>query len=328
MAATRLFLIFVLVAGLLSGCREPGPGSVSGQIKAATPEGGARNIAGAQVILRGARDTYTTVSTAGEESGDQADASYNYRFERVPPGRYTMAVTPPPGSGLQPETDINLEVKADELYPQSVLLLPEGIAKPRPLAPSELNPGETGYINGRGERVVHPAGSGIDMSDLLLMYLLFRNPPGFGYGAPPIIVSSPPTTSGPRYRVEDPPTTTRTGQRVTTRPPAVPGQGATRPGAAPAAGPGPSTSRPPSANGSSPNGSVPKASGGVQAPSKNGSSPNGSSGIRSGDSDAPAQGVTRPGSSGASRPSAPAPSRSGGSSGGSRGSSSSGGGRR
>ena len=324
MATLRLFLIFTLVAGLLSGCREPGPGSVAGQIKATTPDGGVHNVAGAQVILRGRQDTHTTVSTAGEESGDQAEASYNYRFDRVPPGTYTMAVTPPPGSGLQPETDINLEVKADEQFPQSVLLLPEGVARPRPLAPSELNPGEAGYINSRGERVVHSAGSGIDTSDLLLMYLLFRNPPLFGYGAPPIMIGGPSTSTGPRYRVEDPPTTTRTGQRVTTRAPSVPGQGATRPGAAPAAGPGPSTSRPPSANGSSPNGSVPKASGGVQAPSANGSSPNGSSGLRP-PSDAPAQGVSRPGSSGSgsARPSAPAPSRPSG--GGSR---SSGGGRR
>jgi len=34
-------------------------------------------------------------------------------------------------------------------------------------------------------------GSGFDATDALLLYLLWRNPPGFGYGAPPIIVSNP-----------------------------------------------------------------------------------------------------------------------------------------
>ncbi len=310
MVATRLLLIFVLIAGMLSGCRDPGPGSVSGQVKATSPDGSVRNVAGAQVILRGQRDTYTTVSTEGEASGDEADASYNYRFERVPPGTYTMAVTPPAGSGLQPEAEITLDVKADEQFPQSVLLLPEGTAKPRPLAPSEVNPGEVGYVNPRGERVVYPSG-GIDTSDLLLMYLLFRNPPLFGHGGPPIMVNNPVQGAGSRYRVQDPPTTTRTGQRVTTRPPSVPGQGATRPGAAPAGGAGPSLSGPPSANGSSPNGSVPKASVPGQAPSRNGSSPDGGTEARP-PSSAPSQGVSRPSSSGASRPSAPAPSRSGG----------------
>ena len=72
---SRLFLIFVLLAGLLAGCREPGPGSVSGQIKSVTPERSAQNVAGPQVILRGARATYTTVWTAGDGSGDSPEAS-------------------------------------------------------------------------------------------------------------------------------------------------------------------------------------------------------------------------------------------------------------
>ena len=306
MTATRIRLVLVLFSGLLAGCREPGPGSVSGQIKALQPDGSVRNLAGAQVILRGARDTATTVSTAGEASGDEADASYNYRFERVPPGQYTMSVTPPPGSGFQAETDIPpLDVKADEQFPQSVLLLPEGMAKPRPLAPSELNPGEVGYVDQRGERVVYQGG-GFDTTDFLLMYLLLRNPPLFGYGAPPVIVGSPRPTgsSAPPYRVEEPPRTGRGGQTVTQRPPSVPGQGATRPGGAPASGPGPAV-RPPSSNGSSP--------GGVTAPSKNGSSP---SGVRPPSADAPSQGVSRP--SAPSRPSVPAPSGGGGRSGGGR----------
>jgi hypothetical protein len=319
MPMSRLFLIFVLLSGLLAGCREPGPGSVSGQIKAITPEGGVQNVAGAQVILRGARDTYTTVTTAGETSGDEADASYNYRFEKVPAGTYTMAVTPPPGAGLQPEDNVTLDVKADEQFPQSVLLLREGVAKPRPLTPSELNAGEVGYINDRGERVVHQQGGGIDTTDLLLMYLLFRNPPAFGYGAPPVLVGGPGTsTSGPRYRVEDPPRTTQTGQRVTQRPPSVPGQGATRPGSAPASGPGPNTG-PASSNGSGPTNVSPKTTSpnGVAAPaSKNGTSPNGSSDVRA-PSSAPSQGVSRP-SSAPSRPSAPVRAPSGRSGGGRR----------
>ena len=309
MNATRILLVLVLFSGLLAGCREPGPGSVSGQIKALQPDGSVRNLAGAQVILRGARDTFTTVSNTGEASGDEADASYNYRFERVPPGTYTMSVTPPQGSGFQPETDTPpLDVKADELFAQSVLLLPEGMAKPRPLAPSELNPGEVGYVNERGERVVYQGG-GFDTTDFLLMYLLLRNPPLFGYGAPPVIVGSPRPTgsSAPPYRVEEPPRTSRTGQTITQRPPAVPGQGATRPGGAPASGSGPTT-RPPSNNGSSPGGT-----GGVGAPSKNGQSP---SGVRPPAADPPSQGVTRPGAP--SRPSAPAPSIGGGRRGGRR----------
>ncbi|MBA2451048.1 MAG: hypothetical protein H0V51_23800 [Chloroflexi bacterium] len=292
----RVFLLLTLLPGLLAGCSQPaGPGSVSGQIKAASPDGAeVRNIAGAQVVLRGARDSFTTVSNDGEASGDDADGSYNYRFERVPPGTYTVAVTPPAGSGLQPENDIpTLDVKADELFPQSVLLLPEGTTKPRVLDASELNPGEVGYVNGRNERVVYQGG-GIDTSDLLLMYLLFRQPPMFGYGAPPVLAGGRrgSTPGAAPYRVDEPPRTTRTGQTVTQRPATVPGQGATRPGGAPASGPGPV--RQPS-NGSNP--------GGAQAPAGN----------------APAPGVNRPSSppsQGVSRPSAPVPSGGGRSGGG------------
>ncbi len=299
----RLCLVLVLLTGLLAGCRSPGPGSVSGQVKFLTPEGGVQNLAGAQVVLRGARDTFTTVSTAGEGSGDTQDGTYNYKFEKVPPGTYTMAVTPPQGSPLQPETDIPpFEVKADEQFPQSVMLLPQGVAKPRPLAPSELNPGEVGYVNQRGERVVYQQGGGLDMTDFLLMYMLFRNPPIFGYGAPPLIANSPSGGAGPRYRVDAPPATTSTGQRVTTRPPAVPGQGASRPGSAPAGtGAGP-TYRPPSSNGTSPNGTT----GSTAKPSgATGTSPNGS--VRSAPDNAPSQGVSRP-SSGSSSPRIAVPS--------------------
>lgn len=323
----QIFLILVLLSALLTGCREPGPGSVSGQILAASADGALRNLAGAQVVLRGAQNTHTTVSDQTEANSDDPAASYNYRFENLPPGTYTMAVTPPAGSGLQPEDQITLEVKADELYPQNAVLLPEGVAKPRPLTPGELNPGETGYVNGRGERVVHQQGSGFDTSDFLLMYLLMRNPPAYGYGAPPIIINNPGSagSNAPRYRVEQPPTTTRSGQTVTRREPSVAGQGATRPGAAPAAGAGPSRSG--SANGSSSNGSAgsqPAAkdgasSSGAAPASKNGSSSSGSG--SNGSSDAkPSQGSSRP-SSGAPRPSAPSSSggsRSGGSSSGGR----------
>lgn len=307
---SRIFMILVLLSGLLAGCGGPsGPGSVAGQVKAAGPDGTVLNVAGAQVILRGARDTYTTVTNEGQGSGEGAEASTNYRFDNVPPGTYTMAVTPPTGSGLQPESDITLNVEAEEVFPQSVVLLPEGVAKPRPLTPGELNPGETGYVNGRGERVVHQQGSGIDTTDVLLLYLLMRNPPAYGYGAPPIIIGNrgPATDGAPRYRTEAPPRTAQGGQRVTQRPPSVPGQGSTRPGAAPAAGAGPSVG-----------GQRPPTDSDAVAPAAKPSSPNGASGVRPPSESAPSQGVTRPSGS-APRPSAPAPSRSsGGSSSGGR----------
>ena len=320
MRTISLFLISVLLAGLLAGCREPGPGSVAGQVIRQTADGGVENVAGAQIVLRRGQDVRTTVSDQGESADGQADGSPNYRFENVPPGTYTMSVTAPPGSGLQPWDDLQLAVESEELFLQNVPLLAEGVAKPRPLAPSELEAGQSGYVNGRGDRVVHSGGP--DLTDFLLLYLLMRNPPGFGYGVPPVIVSAPPTTTGgPRYRVEDPPTTTRTGQRVTTRPASVPGQGSTRPGSAPVGGAGPTT-RPPSSNGSSPDGSSPagaKPGAGVPALATPGAGvrPPASGGAAAPRDDSPGQGSTRPGAAPSSRPSAPAPSRPSG--GGSRG---------
>ena len=309
------FALFAFLFGAFASCGpSSGPGQVAGQIKALNAERAVSTLAGAQVILRGGSNTYTTVSTDTPEGAEGTDA-YNYRFDNVPPGRYTMAVTPPPGSGLQPEADITLEVEADELFPQSVMLLAEGVQKPRPLSPSELNPGEVGYLNERGERVVYQQGSGFGLDDALLMYLLFRNPPGFGYGAPPIIYSQP--RGGPSYRYDTPPSRTSTGGRVTSRPPSVPGQGSTRPSSSGATGAGPTyrsgdgddspsnTARPPSSS-----------SGSATSPNGTTSSP----------ANRPSQGVTRPSSSTSSpsRSTAPSSSRSSGSS----GSRSSGGGRR
>lgn len=285
----RWFFILTLIVGLVPACSSPpGPGAVSGQIKFLQPDGTVRNLPGAQVILRGAQDTRTAISTAGE--GDNPDAGYNYRIDNVPAGRYVMSVTPPSGLGLQPEDDLGLQVRGDETYAQSALLLPEGVAKPRPLEPEELSGEQVGYTQG-SQRVTYPSG-GAGLSDYLLMYLLFRNPGGYGYGAPPVIISNPggSTGSGSGYRVEPPPTQTSRGERISQTPPGVPGQGATRPGSAPSRG----TS----------SGSAPGASTG-----------SGSSGTS-----------TSPPSQGASRPSAPAPSRSSGSSGRSGGSS--GGGRK
>lgn len=302
-----LFALFAFVFGAFASCTSSsssGPGQVAGQIKALNADRTVYTLAGAQVILRGASDTYTTVSTEVPEGAEGTDA-YNYRFDNVPPGRYTMAVTPPNGSGLQPEGEITLNVEAGELFPQSVMLLAEGVQKPRPLSPSEMNPGEVGYLNERGERVVYQQGSGFGLDDALLMYLLFRNPPGFGYGAPPIIYS--PSRPGSTYRWDTPPSRTSTGGRVTSRPPSVPGQGSTRPSSGGATGSGPtyrsgddspgSAARPPSSSiGSSPNGTT--------------TSP----------ANRPSQGVTRPSSSSSSpsRSTAPSSSRS---SGGSRSSS-------
>src|SRR5438132_312242 len=80
-----------------------------------------------------------------------------------------------------------------------------------------------------------------------------RNPPSFGYGYPPVIVSSPGGgtigSSGYNYRVSDPPSQSRSGQTVTQQKPTTPGQGATRPSSSTGAtGSGPSYS---SGNGSS-----------------------------------------------------------------------------
>lgn len=282
MHSVRWFFLATCLMTLVPACAPSGPGAVSGQVKMATADGVVRNISGAQIVLRGAQDTRTALSTDGE--GDEPEASYNYRFDSVPAGRYVMSVTPPIGSGLQPEEDLSITVEAGETYPQSVLLLPEGVAKPRALRPDEVSGEQVGYVNGRGERVVYQNQGGLDTSDFLLMYLLMRNPIGWGYGAPPVLVGSPGGGSGPRYRVESPPTRTSSGQTVTTRPPSVPGQGATRPGSSA------STS-----SGSS--------SGGSSA----------TSGSRSPSVSAPAQGSSRP--SAPSRSSSPSRS-SGGSSGG------------
>jgi hypothetical protein len=273
----RVFFIATLVLALLPACGKPsGPGAVSGQIKYLAPDGTVRNLPGAQVILRGAQDTFTAISTGGE--GDEPDAGYNYRIESVPPGRYVMAVTPPAGLSLQPEDELNLEVQPEETYPQSALLLPEGVTKPRPLTPEEAGNGQVGYSHNGQNRTY--SSSGLDLSDFLLMYLLFRNPIGYGYGVPPVIVSNPGSSgsSGSRYRVESPPTRTSRGEPLSQAPRGVPGQGATRPGS--------SSSGNSSSSGSS-------------------SQPRTSSGSGS---------TVKPPSQGASRPSAPAPSRSSGSS--------------
>ena len=289
------FAVFAFLFGAFASCRaSSGPGQVAGQIQALSADRTVYSLAGAQVILRGGENTYTTVSTEVPEGAEGTDA-YNYRFDNVPPGRYTMAVTPPADSSLQSEADITLEVESDELFPQSVMLLAEGIQKPRPLSPSELNPGEVGYLNERGESVVYQQGSGLGLDDALLMYLLFRNPPGFGYGAPPIIYS-PPRPGGSAYRWDTPPSRTSTGGRVTSRPPSVPGQGSTRPSSGAATGAGPTYRSGDSAD----DASRPPAS----------SNGTGSSGTTTSPANRPSQGVTRPSSS-SSRSSSPA--RSGGS---------------
>lgn len=301
-------LIYALGAAIIglvfigAVCGSPtATGSVAGQVKQLSADQAVTTLAGAQLTLRGGGETYTTTSTDVDPSGE-GEAAYNYRFENIPPGTYALSVAPPAGANLQPEEDLTLEVESGQLFPQSVMLLAQGIEKPRQLAQNELQPGEAGgYINGKGERVTYQQGSGFDTSDALLMYLLWRNPPGWGYGAPPVIVRSP---GGSNYRVADPPSRTRTGQAVTQQKPSTPGQGSTRP-----------------SSGSGASGSAPsRTSGDAVAPSTGSTGSSGSNtGSRAGSSvsapSAPSQGATRPSSSSSSpsRSSAPrAPSRSGG----------------
>lgn len=312
-------LIYALGAAIIglvfigAVCGAPAKtGTVSGQIKALNAAREVNTLAGAQVILRGSSQTYTTVSTDVDPNAE-GDKAYNYRLDDVPSGKYTMAVTPPQGSGLQPESDISLEVKGGELFPQSVMLLAEGIQKPRALAPSELEPGQVGYINDRGERVVYQQGSGFDAGDALLMYLLWRNPPLWGYGYPPVIVNNPTSTStSSRWRVEDPPTRTSTGQTVTQRPPAVPGQGSTRPSSSTGVtGSGPTRNNTGTGDAVAPSNpsSSSSSSSSTQTKPSSGSS-TGSSTTTQPRVTTPSQGATRPSSSTSSRPSSSSSSSS------------------
>ena len=68
----------------------------------------------------------TTTSTDVDPSAE-GEAAYNYRFENVPPGNYALTVAPPAGASLQSEEDVNLKVESGQLFPQSVMLLAQGI---------------------------------------------------------------------------------------------------------------------------------------------------------------------------------------------------------
>src|SRR3954462_15459057 len=100
--------------------RPAANGSVAGQVKALSADRQVSTLSGAQVILRGSKDTYTTVSS-DVPADATGEAAYNYSFENIPAGTYTMAVTPPAGSDLQPEDSITVKVESGELFPQSVL---------------------------------------------------------------------------------------------------------------------------------------------------------------------------------------------------------------
>jgi len=308
-------LIGIVIFGAVCG-RPTANGSVAGQVKGLNADRTLTTLSGAQLTLNGAGKTFSATSTDVDPNAE-GEAAYNYRFQDVPPGTYALTVTPPSGAAYQPEENITFEVKSGQLYPQSVMLLAQGMQKPRALAQNELQPGETGgYINERGERVVYRQGGGFDSSDALLMYLLWRNPPMWGYGAPPVIIHSPGGTTGSNYRVADPPTRTSSGQTVTQQRPSTPGQGSTRPSSgAGATGSGPSYS---SGTGSSGSGAR---DADVNTPSQarpstgTGSSGNTSTQTRPSTSTG-SQGASRPSSSSPARSSAP--SRSSGSSGGGR----------
>ncbi|MCC7370439.1 MAG: hypothetical protein IT306_18590 [Chloroflexi bacterium] len=317
-------LIGIVFIGAVCG-RPTATGSVAGQVKGLNADRTLVTLASATLTLRGNGQTLTTTST--EVPADAAgEAAYNYRFENVPRGSYSLSVTPPAGSTFQAEENITFDVQGGQLFPQSVMLLAQGMQKPRPLNANELNSGETaGYINERGERVVSHQGSGFDASDALLMYLLWRNPPMWGYSSPPVIISSPSNAPSSSYRVSDPPSSSRSGQTVTQQKPTTPGQGSTRPsGSTGVTGAGPNTSSG-SSSSSRPSDAVAPSQGQPStAPGSSGANtstqPRTSTGTGSSSSGSqtttrpsvPSQGSTRPSSSGSS------PSRSSGSSGGGR----------
>lgn len=300
--------------------RPTAAGVVAGQVMGLNADRSLTPLAGAQVALRGSGQTYTAVTT--EVPADaQGEAAYNYRLENIPPGDYVLSVTPPPGAAFQPEENIPFEVKSGQLFPQSVMLLAQGMQKPRALAENELQPGEAGgYVNERGERVVYRQGSGFDASDALLMYLLWRNPPMWGYGAPPVVYT-PSGTSSSSYRVADPPSSSRSGQTVTQQRPSTPGQGSTRPsGSTGVTGSGPNTSTKPS-DAVAPAQTKPSTgTGNSGANTSTQTKPSTSTGGSQTTTrpSLPSQGTTRPSSSTTSPSRSSAPSRSSGSSGGGR----------
>jgi hypothetical protein len=308
--------------------RPTATGSVAGQIKALSADRTVSTLAGAQVTLNGGGKTFNTLST-DVPANAEGEAAYNYRIENVPPGEYTMTIAPPAGSNLQTDDPVKIKVESGQLYPQSTLLLAQGIQKPRALAQNELQPGETaGYINDRGERVVYRQGSGFDATDAMLLYLLWRNPGGWGYGYPPVIVNSPGSSStGSNYRVADPPTRTRSGQTVTQQ--RTPGQGSTRPSSSTGStGSAPGTTSSgsrdtdvakPSTGSSGATTTNPSTSSGSSTTTKpsTSSGSSGSSTTTRPSISVPSQGSSRPSSSSSSRPSSSG-SRSSGSSGGGR----------
>ena len=300
-----IYAIGAAIIGLVfigAVCGAPtATGSVAGQVKQLSADRAVANLAGAQLTLRGSGQTFTTTSTDVDPNAE-GEAAYNYRFEDVPPGKYTLTVTPPAGAALQSEDNIDFEVNSGQLFPQSVMLLAEGIQKPRALAENELQPGEAGgYVDGTGQRHTYQQGSGFDASDALLMYLLWRNPPGWGYGAPPVIVNSPGSSN---YRVAEPPARTRTGQAVTQQRPSTPGQGSTRPSSGSGAtGSAPSRS---SSGSNQPDAVAPSTGTGGSSGSNTGANTS----TQTKPSTAPAQGSTRPSSSSSSPSRSSAPSRS------------------
>src|SRR5215212_707745 len=128
-----IYAIGIAIVGLVifgAVCGKPSAtGSVAGQVKALNADRSIATVAGAQVVVRGANQTYTATTT-DVPADAEGEAAYNYRIENVPPGNYTMAVTPPAGATLQPEQDISFKVESGQLFPQSVLLLAQGIQKP------------------------------------------------------------------------------------------------------------------------------------------------------------------------------------------------------
>jgi len=82
---------FLAISCCLAQDANPVPGSIAGEVFTTASDGQREMVPGAQLILRGAVERQT-----------QSDAIGRYRFELVPPGRYTVEASAPGLKGTEP----------------------------------------------------------------------------------------------------------------------------------------------------------------------------------------------------------------------------------